>query len=107
MTELYLLRFWRLSFVFTGCALVLIGNLLSRRKPGAKNIAAWALSVIFALNISFILFLWVNHAGFPLNLELMEGTTWQEFQRAASFQTIYSAPAPGYVPMAYNPLYFF
>jgi len=104
MRNLYL---FRALFIFAGAALVLCGNALSRRKVELKNIAWWVLGFFFCLNICFIFYLWFNHIGFPLNLDLMEGTIWQEFQRAASFQAIYPQPTPDYVPMAYNPLYYF
>ena len=60
-----------------------------------------------ALNIGFVLFLWVNHIGFPLNLDLMEGTVLEHFRRALHGLPVYPAPTPDYVPFAYNPLYYF
>ena len=104
MRDLYLLR---VSFICAGALLVLLGNACSRRNVEARNIARWVLSLLFFLNIGFVIYLWFNHIRFPLNLDLMEGTMWQELQRAASLHAVYPAPTPGYIPMAYNPLYYF
>lgn len=57
-------------------------------------------------HILFIAFLWVNHVGFPLHLEIMEGAVLQHVQRAMAFEAIYPEPSPAYVPLAYNPLYY-
>lgn len=57
--------------------------------------------------ILFMAYLWVNHVNFPLNLEAMELTVVQHFQRAVAGQPIYVEPSPGFVPLAYAPLYYY
>jgi hypothetical protein len=104
MRDLYL---YRMAFIVFGAGLVLIGFIFLRRRDGSKSIAWWALGGFLCLNIGFVIYLWFNHIQFPLNLDLMEGTILQEFQRAASLQAVYPEPTPGYVPLAYNPLYYF
>lgn len=69
----------------------------------AANLTFVALA---GINIFFVVFLWFNHINFPLNLDLMEGTVLQHFQRAVAFKPIYPEPTPTYVPLAYNPLYY-
>lgn len=65
-------------------------------------LGAWA-----GANILFLGFIWINHAPFPLHLDLMEGTVLQHVLRAASGDAVYPAPSPAYVPLAYNPLYYY
>lgn len=59
-----------------------------------------------AAQLALLIYLFVDHARFPLFLDLMEGTVLQHVQRAASSQAIYSEPTPDFVPLAYNPLYY-
>ena len=60
-----------------------------------------------AVNILFFLYLLVDHLGFPFNLGVMEGAVLQHFQRAVQGEAIFPEPTPGYVPLAYNPLYYY
>ncbi len=78
--------------------------LIRCRKP--HGISVVVLTILALIFIFFNFYLWINHIGFPLNLDLMEGVVWQHAQRAASFQYIYPQPTPDYVPLAYNPLYY-
>ena len=98
---------FRLAFILTGFIPVLLAVLLPRWRPVFKKLSWLFLGFFIFLNIGFNVFLWFNHINFPLNLDLMEGTLLQEFQRAASGQYIYPEPNPSYVPMDYNPLYYF
>jgi hypothetical protein len=65
------------------------------------------LTGLSVLNIGFIIYLWSNHIGFPLNLDLMEGTILEHFRRALDGLPVYPPPSPDYVPLAYNPLYYY
>ena len=58
------------------------------------------------VNILLVVFLWINHINFPLNLEIMEGTILEHVRRAISMAPIYPSPTPEYVPLSYNPLYY-
>jgi hypothetical protein len=57
--------------------------------------------------IAFVGFLWVNHVNFAGHLDLMEGAILQHVAQAAHGLPVYPAPTPAYVPLAYNPLYYY
>lgn len=70
----------------------------------------WLDAILIAYAIAHIVFIFgmfLNHWQFPLFLETMEGSIFQHFQRAAALQWVYPAPTPEYVPLAYNPLYYY
>ena len=48
----------------------------------------------------------VNHVQFPFQIDLMEGVVMQHARRAMHGQSIYPAPSPQFVPLAYNALYY-
>ncbi len=98
------MNFIRLIFILFGIGLVLIEYLYQRRKGGSFRLTKSVLAVISGLSMLLLIYLWLNHLRFPLHLDLMEGVVWQHFQRAASFTSVYPAPTPEYVPLAYNPL---
>lgn len=58
-------------------------------------------------HILFIIFLWLNHVAFPLNLEAMELTVLQHLKRVVSGMPLYPEPTSEFVALAYNPLYYF
>lgn len=98
------MNFIRLGFLLIGIGLVLIEFLYQRRKVHDYRFTKGFLAIVSCLAIIFMVFLWFNHLRFPLHLDLMEGIIWQHFQRAAAFTSVYPAPTPEYVPLAYNPL---
>ncbi len=65
------------------------------------------LAVYAASQLLFLLFLWRNHVPFPLHLEIMEGTVWDAARRASAGLAVYPWPTPAYVPLAYNPLFYY
>ena len=69
-----LLNLLRVVFLLAGMTLVIIEIAHSRRQGKLDNVAYIALAVVACVSILFIVFLWFNHASFPLNLDLMEGT---------------------------------
>ena len=89
-----------------GLGLLLLAVEVLQPSRRAARAAEAGLAGLAMLNVAFLAFLCADHIRFPLFLELMEGTIWQHFQRAATLQPIYVAPAPGFVPLAYNPLYY-
>jgi hypothetical protein len=101
-----MLNLLRIAFFLAGTLLVVLETIQARRQGGLKKGGHVALALIAGASILFIVFLWFNHANFPLNLDLMEGTVLQHFQRAVRFEAIYPEPTPEYVPLAYNPLYY-
>lgn len=67
-----------------------------------------ALFSLYALFwISFMIYVWINHLNFPLNLEAMELTVLQHLKRVLAGQPIYVSPSSDFVPLAYNPLYYY
>ena len=86
--------------------LVAVVLLPFRRRAGLGRVLRPLLVVIAVANLLLVAYLWTRQADFPLNLDLMEGTVLQHVQRAASGMAIYTAPAPEFVALAYNPLYY-
>ncbi|MBC6937438.1 MAG: hypothetical protein DWB42_16610 [Chloroflexi bacterium] len=78
-------------------------RLMNRFAPGW----VFSLGLLAILCIAVIAFFFINHVSFPLNLELMEGNILQHFERAAAGLAVYPEPSPEYVPLAYNPLYYY
>lgn len=72
----------------------------------SEHVARIVLGGYAAAQIVLVVFLFANHARFPLFLDLMEGGTLQHFRRAAAFEPIYPEPTPEYVPLAYNAFYY-
>jgi hypothetical protein len=99
--------FLRIAFLFLLCIVLLMEIILSHKVVRLRNLVSWFLGAWAVVNIGFLIFLWFNHISFPLNLDLMEGTILQHFHRAASLEAIYPQPTPSFVPLAYNPLYYY
>jgi hypothetical protein len=69
---------------------------------------ALALLTVYALgNIAFVVFLWLNHAAFPLNLEAMELTVLQHVNRVLDGAPPYPEPSADFIALAYNPLFYY
>ena len=96
----------RFLILFLGMGFVALEFVLSKFFRKHLHITRWALALYAAANILFMAYLWVNHINFPLNLDVMESTVLQHFERAAALQPIYPEPTPEYIPLAYNPLYY-
>jgi 4-amino-4-deoxy-L-arabinose transferase-like glycosyltransferase len=85
-----------------------------KQLPGSEPSSRRYLPIIKALlatyallNILFIVFLWFNHAAFPLNLEAMELTRLQHLKRILAGLPLYPEPSPDFVALAYNPLSYY
>jgi hypothetical protein len=78
-----------------------------RRAGTAPALAKGALAVWSGAVIVFTVFLWADHLRFPFLLDLMEGTILQHVGRAAHGLAVYPQPTPDFVPLAYNPLYYY
>ena len=100
------LSWLKAEFLLIGTILVIVEVVQARRKQSLAQVANWALGGLAIASLLFYVFLWFNHLGFPLNLDLMEGTILQHLQRALAFQPIYPEPTPEYVPLAYNGFYY-
>jgi hypothetical protein len=89
-----------------GIGIIAIEFILAPKYKQLGKISQKVLLVISGISILLVAVLAINHIRFPLFIDLMEGVVWQHFERASSFQAIYPAPSPEYVPLAYNPLYY-
>jgi len=77
------------------------------RSRQARQVCVRSLVVLFSVTaLGMLVFLFINHIHFPLNLEVMETVVLQHAQRAATGQPIYSVPDPSFIALAYNPLYY-
>jgi len=76
------------------------------RRPAFGRLLRPLLVVLAVGNIALVGVLWTRQVGFPLDLDLMEGTILQHVRRAAAGLPIYPEPSPGFVALAYNPLYY-
>jgi hypothetical protein len=101
------LNLMKLVLVLFGVVLIAGEVWLIRRRQRPVPLAAAFLAGCSALCILFLVYLWINHITYPLHLDLMEGTVWQHFQRAAAGLPVYPQPAPDYVPLAYNVLFYY
>lgn len=101
------LLFVNLMFLAAGGLLLLLDAGIRRQfrltEFGPLKVLVTGFAVV---NILLVVFLWINHFSFPLNLEIMEGTILQHVQRVISMEAVYPAPTPEYVPLSYNPLYY-
>jgi hypothetical protein len=96
----------RLGAVAASVILIAFEVVFIVRRGKSGGVAKPVLTLLAVGNIVFVVFLVLNHASFPLNLDLMEGTILQHAQRARDFVPIYPEPTPAYVPLSYNPLYY-
>lgn len=98
---------WLVRLVLAGLGLGLVALDLwldhGRRFRISRTVLA-GLSVV-ALIVMGLLAL--DHVRFPLHLEVMEGAVLGHFQRAAAGLPVYPDPAPDFVALAYNPLYYY
>jgi hypothetical protein len=99
-------RLTMLRIVFLG-AIAVVAWLDVRRPREKGDRARIALGVWSAIMILFVVFLWFDHVPFAGHLDLMEGVILQHVAQAAHGLPIYPAPTPAYVPLAYNPLYYY
>ena len=77
-----------------------------RNSPLQIRIVQGLVAALCAVNLLFVLAAVVSHLGFPLHLNLMEGTVLQHFDRAVQGLPIYPEPSPNFVPLAYNVGYY-
>jgi len=79
-------------------------------RGGAGNLKSLAVNIFAGYAIIWALFMvyvWINHVNFPLNLEAMELTVVQHLRRIMAGQPVYVEPSSSFVPLAYAPLYYY
>jgi hypothetical protein len=95
-----------LRLIFLGAVAIAIWLDIREPRPTRERsralVGAWSV-----LMIAFVGFLWVNHVNFAGHLDLMEGAILQHVAQAAHGLPVYPVPTPAYVPLAYNPLYYY
>lgn len=95
--------------ILAGTAVCVVLYVIGTRR-GSKNLTTLALNVFTAYAIAwsvFMVYVWINHVNFPLNLEAMELTIVQHLQRIMAGQPLYAEPSPEFVSLAYAPLYYY
>lgn len=97
----------RAVLLATVCLCAFIDMRRRQHADAAHSLARGALAVWSGIAIAFTVFLWVDHIRFPFLLDLMEGTILQHVARAAHGLAVYPVPAPAFVSLAYNPLYYY
>jgi hypothetical protein len=73
-------------------------------------LGGWTGALLTALAVgalACVATVWANHVLFAGELETMEGTILQATMRVAHGQPVYPMPTPGYVPLAYNPGFYY
>ncbi len=84
---------------------------LARRGEGAARRFSqlfYGLLTTYAIaQIGFVLYAWINRAPFPLNLETMELLKLQHVRRLLAGLPLYVEPSAGFIPLVYNPLYYY
>ena len=90
-----LLLAWAAQFAGTGAY-----------RGGWGRLLPLVLGLFSALQIGLVIYLWLNHAAFPLNLEAMELTVLATVRRIQEGLPIYVPPTSDFTPLAYNPLYY-
>ncbi len=86
-----------------------LGALDARRRTTSptRSLAAWALAAVALGAIAALAWVCTNHVGAPLHLETMESVVLQHVVRVTHGLPLYPRPSPAYVPLAYNPGYYF
>ena len=68
----------------------------------------YGLLTLYAVgHIFFVGYAWFNRLYFPLNLETMELLKLQHVKRLLAGLPLYVEPSPEFVPLVYNPLYYY
>jgi len=68
----------------------------------------YGLLTIYALgHILFVGYAWLNRLTFPLNLETMELLKLQHVRRLLAGLPLYVTPSADFIPLVYNPLYYY
>jgi hypothetical protein len=106
----------RLTGIAVAIWLLYVGAqwILRRRTVATRTRGDWiarifygALTLYAVGHILFVGYAWYNRAAFPLNLETMELLKLQHVKRLLSGLPLYVAPSAEFIPLVYNPLYYY
>jgi hypothetical protein len=102
-----LLTVARVALATGGVVLAGVEDAVARRTNGRLRPARAALAAWAAGSLVFLAFLTVNHLSSPASDSVLDGPVLQHFWRALAGEPVYPDPSPEYIPLAYNPLYYF
>jgi hypothetical protein len=91
----------------TGVALATLADAASQRLATPRARTRRWLAAVALVYIAITIALWINHVPYPLHLDLMEGVVLQHARLAAAGLPLYPVPTAAYVPLAYNPLFYY
>ena len=84
---------------------------MARHDPGQRRAVPmifYTLLTSYALgHILFVGYAWLNRVTFPLNLETMELLKLQHVKRLLAGLPLYVEPSATFIPLVYNPLYYY
>jgi len=96
-----------LLLAVTGLLWLLSVWAMGRKQAGVTRLL-WGLFTLYALGqLGFVLYAWRNRVTFPLNLEAMELLKLQHIKRLLAGQPLYVTPSADFIPLVYNPLYYY
>lgn len=96
-----------LQLVVLGIGLLLVAvEVVTHRRGKPLPAARLALAAVAVFSLGLMSVIVAQQFSTPLHLDVMEGAVLQHAQRAAQGLPIYSEPAPEFVALAYNPLYY-
>jgi hypothetical protein len=98
-----------LQLVFAALvALAWATGLVGGRRPesAGRRLLPGFIGAYSLLQIGIIVYLWSNHASFPLNLEAMELTILAHVRRVLAGLPIYVPASSNFTPLVYTPLYY-
>lgn len=95
--------------VFISLTTVAVIYLIGERRNDARltSLATRLFAMYASVWALFMVYVWINHINFPLNLEAMELLMVQHLKRILAGQPLYAEPSPDFVTLAYAPLYYY
>jgi len=109
-TQLLLMTIAALFWLFYLGSRRFVGQRFGRCSAAHQQVGHlfYGLLTLYAIgHIVFVGFAWLNRADFPLNLETMELLKLQHVRRLLSGLPLYVAPSADFIPLVYNPLYYY
>ncbi len=79
---------------------------MALERARAERVLPTLLTALAGGSAVVLIALVANHIAFPFHLDLMEGVVMQHARRALHGESIYPLPTPGFVPLAYNALFY-